>query len=397
MIRKEGLSFDDEPLLSTALYYGLYTDTNRLSEISHPLDRDMIEELTVQKSIITKMNNSNISMDELFITGRAILKNEYDPIGVEGEIYPIKKEKFEKSYVLKGSDYEKTFEYSPRIKNLQTEEKRQVLPFAKKALSTTVTAIYARPLTKSVKLFTAWDRERYYSGEPGDSGVILLTSSCRIILYKPREDLLEDYTYTWFSDPPKEYGLAAAIKEDRLYIWFSDADYMAVYEWVGNGGHERIGSINFNERKETLGRRLEDGDEVKSDDGKYIMSTGPNHTLLISDAKSRETVKTLYDMSGGYNALKELPGIGGYMLVSDGKYSFQLDPDLNIIAAIPYFYEYDREGKAFLLYRYTKEDEDYELYRVPVASYEDLISEADKLLSGYCPSKEVLDKYKMMQ
>ena len=341
MMKNEGITVDDEPLLSTALYYGLYTDTNHLSEVSHPLDRDMIDELSVQKSVITKMNNSNISMDELLIVGRAILKNEYvkdnkllilkteacDPnilgvvsdfsmetdtvdvcvayyirpeevkfsvrscikevhanelaafladgiggggghiykaggmirpdaiperegqsiedtidelikerlknyfekyevlyaekteldtsdmekyeklpqelgvvkltdifpagttveirtlegdisvkideniylmIGVEGEIYPIKKEKLEKSYILKGEPYERELEYPPKIKNLQTEESKTVLPFAKTVLSTATTAIYARPLTKSVKLFTAWDTEKYYSGEPGD-------------------------------------------------------------------------------------------------------------------------------------------------------------------------------------------------------------------------------------
>ncbi len=341
MMKNEGITVDDEPLLSTALYYGLYTDTNHLSEVSHPLDRDMIDELSVQKSVITKMNNSNISMDELLIVGRAILKNEYDEdnkllilkteacdpnilgvvsdfsmetdtvdvcvayyirpeevkfsvrscikevhanelaafiadgiggggghiykaggmirpeaipeqgeqgieeliddlirkrlqsyfdkyeiiyaektvldttdmekyeklpqelgvvkltdifpvgttveirtlegdigvkidenvylmIGVEGEIYPIKKEKLEKSYILKDKPYVKEFEYLPKIKNLQTEESRTVLSFARTVLSTVSTAIYARPLTKSVKLFTAWDTEKYYSGEPGD-------------------------------------------------------------------------------------------------------------------------------------------------------------------------------------------------------------------------------------
>ncbi|SKC08333.1 nanoRNase/pAp phosphatase, hydrolyzes c-di-AMP and oligoRNAs [Lachnospiraceae bacterium] len=341
MMKNEGITVDDEPLLSTALYYGLYTDTNHLSEVSHPLDRDMIDELSVQKSVITKMNNSNISMDELLIVGRAILKNEYDEdnkllilkteacdpnilgvvsdfsmetdtvdvcvayyirpeevkfsvrscikevhanelaafiadgiggggghiykaggmirpeaipeqgeqgieeliddlirkrlqsyfdkyeiiyaektvldttdmekyeklpqelgvvkltdifpvgttveirtlegdigvkidenvylmIGVEGEIYPIKKEKLEKSYILKDKPYVKEFEYRPKIKNLQTEESRTVLSFARTVLSTVSTAIYARPLTKSVKLFTAWDTEKYYSGEPGD-------------------------------------------------------------------------------------------------------------------------------------------------------------------------------------------------------------------------------------
>ncbi len=341
MIKDEGLSFDDDPLLSTALYYGLYTDTNRLAELSHPLDRDMLDELFVQKSLITKMNNSNISLGELKITGKAILDYDYhednhylilrsdpcDPnilgvisdfsletdrvdvccayyvteqevkfsvrscikevhadelaahiaagiggggghlykaggtirpeklpdtagasladavsaiiserlsayfakydilyapkttlgmegmkkyrklpqelgfvrlteifpagttveirtlegdvnvrieddkylmIGIEGEVYPIAKEKFEKTYDLPDTPYSAQFEYAPSIKDVATDEKRQVLPYAKTCVSKGSSMIYARPLEKSVKLFTTWDPEKYYSGDPGD-------------------------------------------------------------------------------------------------------------------------------------------------------------------------------------------------------------------------------------
>ncbi|MCR5339283.1 MAG: DHH family phosphoesterase [Lachnospiraceae bacterium] len=356
MIRDEGLSFDRDLLLSTALYYGLFTDTNRLSEISHPLDKDMRDSLLVNKSIITQMSNSNISLDELTITGRAILDYEYqlknhyilihaeqcDPnilgvisdftmetvgvdvglayyvspqeikfsvrscvkevhanelaafladglggggghitkaggtirpeklmelaketdetdatqttqkdeqamenkirrvfkerldlyfsmyrvmyakdttldtsnmkryekkpqhlgcvrltdvfppdtmieirtlegdinvrvgisqylmIGIEGEVYPITKEKLMKSYQMSDLPYDKTFEYEPSIKDVFTGEKKNVSAFARSVLSTGNVKIYARPLEEYVKLFTAWDEEKYYSGKPGD-------------------------------------------------------------------------------------------------------------------------------------------------------------------------------------------------------------------------------------
>ena len=79
MIRSEGFDPSEDKELSTALYYGLFTDTNRLSEVSHPLDRDMLDSLDVQKSLITKMSNANISLQELKITGKAILEYEYFP------------------------------------------------------------------------------------------------------------------------------------------------------------------------------------------------------------------------------------------------------------------------------------------------------------------------------
>ncbi len=77
MIRSEGMSVEDDVLLSTALFYGLYMDTGKLSEVSHPLDRDMRDLLVINKSLITEMSNSSISLEELKITGRAILDYEY--------------------------------------------------------------------------------------------------------------------------------------------------------------------------------------------------------------------------------------------------------------------------------------------------------------------------------
>ncbi len=344
MMRAEGILLEDNKLLSTALYYGLYTDTNRLSEMSHPLDRDMADSLLVNRSLITEMSNSNISLEELKITGKAILEYEYhkkfkylviqadqcDPnilgvisdfsmetagvnvclafyitpeevkfsvrscvkevhanelaafladgiggggghiykaggtvrpdklralteflqvpeeklaakvfcnrideyfekyeviyakdttlsmegmkyyekqpqklgyvkltdvfplhtmveirtlegdvnirldddkylmIGIEGEIYPITKEKLENSYRETGDAYVRNFEYPPSVKDCYSGEKKDVLSYATEVVSTGKARIYARPLTGYIKLFTAWDDEKYYSGSPGD-------------------------------------------------------------------------------------------------------------------------------------------------------------------------------------------------------------------------------------
>ena len=341
MLRAEGVSLENEKELSTALYYGLYTDTNRLTEMSHPLDRDMVDTLIVNRSLITEMSNSNISLEELKITGKAILDYDYhrkyryliieaeqcdpnilgvisdfsmetsgvdvcmafyvsegeikfsvrscvkqvhanevaavlaegiggggghltkaggnvrpeklialvgedeeDParklfcermdayfekyeilyakdtvlstdgmkqyekrqqrlgcvklsdifpiqtfveirtlegdvsvrveddkylmIGIEGEVYPITKAKLEASYRETNEAYVRSFEYEPRIKNVMTCEFKEVMPYAKEVVSTGTSRIYARPLTRWIKLFTAWDEEKYYTGKPGD-------------------------------------------------------------------------------------------------------------------------------------------------------------------------------------------------------------------------------------
>ena len=322
--------------LSTALYYGLYTDTGKLSEVSHPLDRDMLDDLSIEKSLIVKMSNSNISLGELKITGKAILGYGYfkeqkymiikaepcdpnilgvmsdfsletagvdiclayyerpeevkfsvrsctkevhanelaafladgiggggghiykaggsirpekiddfsadeilkermqdyfdsfeviyaedttlDPtdmlmyeklpvdrgcaklsdifpvgslvsirtlegdvdvtveddlyvmIGIEGEIYPIREAKLLKSYYMKDTPYTEVFEYPPSIKDVNTGKKKHIMEYARSlgVSSADSTNIYARPLTKGVKVFTAWDKEKYYLGNVGD-------------------------------------------------------------------------------------------------------------------------------------------------------------------------------------------------------------------------------------
>ncbi len=333
MMREEGFPINSDKKLMTALYYGLYSDTNKLSEMAHPLDRDMTDSLMFNEALIKQMSNSNISLGELLITGRAFLSNEYidkdkcivveaeacDPcilgvisdfvletdkvdvcvafysspfevkfsvrscskevhanelasflaeglggggghlykaggtirpemltasakevimkrlleyydaykimyakdtvldregmklyekipqkvgvvrmldifpeysrvdirtlegdisvqvekntylmIGIEGEVYPIQEEKLRRSYDISDQAYVHTFEYAPSVKNAVTGERFEVCKFAKTAVGKGGARIWARPLTGYVKLFTAWDEEKYYAGAPGD-------------------------------------------------------------------------------------------------------------------------------------------------------------------------------------------------------------------------------------
>ncbi len=63
--------------IATALYYGLYSDTNAFSEMSHPLDRDMVESLDYDKNLIQKLKNMNLTLREAKIAGVAMLGLEY--------------------------------------------------------------------------------------------------------------------------------------------------------------------------------------------------------------------------------------------------------------------------------------------------------------------------------
>lgn len=97
----------------------------------------------------------------------------YVIIGIKGEVYPNAKEKFERSYRILPEAYsmeECTIdaEYVPTIKNRQTDLSMPILDYAGKCIPTGDTYIYAAPLTKRTKVFTAWDEEKYMLGEPGD-------------------------------------------------------------------------------------------------------------------------------------------------------------------------------------------------------------------------------------
>jgi len=73
MLKKEGFAMDSR--VQTALYYGLFTDTNGLSELRHPLDRDLAE-IPCDTGLIRKLKNSAITTDELDIIGMTLQSKE---------------------------------------------------------------------------------------------------------------------------------------------------------------------------------------------------------------------------------------------------------------------------------------------------------------------------------
>ncbi|MDD5937136.1 MAG: DHH family phosphoesterase [Clostridiales bacterium] len=85
MLNSEGFDIKQNENLATALYYGLYMDTNCFGEIKHPLDLDMMEALLPNEYILNCLKNANFTLDELVITGSAIANYEYE----EDERYAV--------------------------------------------------------------------------------------------------------------------------------------------------------------------------------------------------------------------------------------------------------------------------------------------------------------------
>jgi phosphoglycolate phosphatase len=78
LLRKEGFDFTARADVSTALYYGLYTDTACLSEINHPLDKDMRDALLYNYGILKKLKNSVLSFAELNVAATALAAYKTD-------------------------------------------------------------------------------------------------------------------------------------------------------------------------------------------------------------------------------------------------------------------------------------------------------------------------------
>lgn len=77
LLRLEGMDINDNKVLATALYYGLLTDTNNFTEISHPLDKDLRDDAVFDRSLIVHFRNANLSLRELEIAGAALMNYHY--------------------------------------------------------------------------------------------------------------------------------------------------------------------------------------------------------------------------------------------------------------------------------------------------------------------------------
>lgn len=76
LLKKEGIDINEDADLATALYYGLFTDTNGFTEIYRPEDKDLRDEAAFRPSMIGLYRNNNISMEELQIAGAALEKTK---------------------------------------------------------------------------------------------------------------------------------------------------------------------------------------------------------------------------------------------------------------------------------------------------------------------------------
>ena len=77
LLRAEGVDINEDTALATALYYGLYSDTNAFGELNHPADKDLRDFAKYDGSVFTLLKNSNLSLEEMQIAGDALKHYRY--------------------------------------------------------------------------------------------------------------------------------------------------------------------------------------------------------------------------------------------------------------------------------------------------------------------------------
>jgi len=78
MLYHAGFDINAHEDVATALYYGLFMDSNQFAEIRHPLERDMMDFLKIDRILVNRLTHTNFTLQELETAGIAMLRYSYD-------------------------------------------------------------------------------------------------------------------------------------------------------------------------------------------------------------------------------------------------------------------------------------------------------------------------------
>ena len=78
MLRSEAFDINGHIEISTALYYGLFTDSGGFTELRHSLDKEMRDHLKYDEALVRKLKNSILTLKELEIAGMALIRSSYN-------------------------------------------------------------------------------------------------------------------------------------------------------------------------------------------------------------------------------------------------------------------------------------------------------------------------------
>ena len=133
----------------------------RFSKLRRPLGCARLEDLfPVGAPICIRTLEGDVDM--------TVRHDTYIMIGIDNEVYPIKRAKFEQEYEITGEPYTSTANYPPSLIDRLTGKRVHLAPHAQTCLPKSSKQIRAIKLRRPTKVFTNWDKEKYFLGQAGD-------------------------------------------------------------------------------------------------------------------------------------------------------------------------------------------------------------------------------------
>jgi phosphoglycolate phosphatase len=146
----------------------IYAGNNDIDFASFPLYRKLPIPIGFIKSTDVFPQNTKIRIRTLEGDIDTLTSdNIYFIIGIQGEVYPIAKKRFETSYHIYEESYKNTFDYVPTILNSFSGERHLILPYAKTCIAKDTKIVRAKEVRKDTKVFTDWDTDKYFYMSPG--------------------------------------------------------------------------------------------------------------------------------------------------------------------------------------------------------------------------------------
>jgi hypothetical protein len=131
----------------------------------------MYEKLPSKAAYVDNLFSSETTVHVRMLEGDVTVcadKDVYFMIGEEGEVYPITRSKFEKTYFASSEPARLNLAYAPVVTDMDRGIRIELAHLAKTCTAKGGTRVYAVRLLRGLLLFTKWDTKNYTKGEAGD-------------------------------------------------------------------------------------------------------------------------------------------------------------------------------------------------------------------------------------
>ena len=260
------------------------------------------------------------------------------------------------------------------------------------------------------------------AAEREDGSILIIGNDGSLYSFDPESGYLDNYPLLLYSVPPREEvvwadydgssGTLCLLTSENTFLNYSSSAWdKIVYRWKDRSTAGDAGSVEYREIEEIRHTALLPLDSSLSDDGRYRLIVRADGALEISPAgeSPMNTLAVLDEPGYSYCGMKRLGDTGRYAVIGTGKGevldAFILNESLEVTALIQRYYGFDEGNGQFLQYCYDRQEDRFDpahanplkLVGLPLISYDELIAEAERRLSGYQPSETVFARYKMLK